>query len=104
MYYLTWLYWLILVQGKEKTKMKVLVYNKHYDFINATILSENNITDFSFTHSDNYNENKFYIVKRDKNRHYYLQEFINFKPVTKVTRLHKNFIESVLNIDIIIRR
>lgn len=64
------------------------------------IQSYSKINDFHFSISDRYNENKFYTIKRDKNRHYYLQEFINFKPCSKVTRLHKDFIENILNIRI----
>ena len=64
------------------------------------IQSCSKINEFHFSISDRYNENKFYTIKRDKNRHYYLQEFINFKPCSKVTRLHKDFIENILNIRI----
>lgn len=80
--------------------MVVLVYDKNYNYFATDIRSEGSIKEFSFTQSDRYNQNKFYIVKRDKNRHYYLQEFVKFKPVTKITRLHKSYIESVLNIAI----
>lgn len=53
---------------------------------------------------DDYNYNKSYHVTRDKNRHYYLTEFVMGKPVSKVTRMHKSFIESILNIKICVGR
>ena len=83
--------------------MKIEVINKELNLKMVEITS-NKITDFHFTYSDKYNMNKFYIIKRDKNRHYYFQEFVCFKPVSKVTRLHKNFIESVLDIKINIQK
>ena len=53
---------------------------------------------------DDYNYSKSYHVTRDKNRHYYLTELIMGKPVSKVTRMHKSFIESILNIRICVGR
>ncbi len=84
--------------------MKIIVNDNILNYETVNITSYSKITNFEFSYSDRYNQNKHYVVKRDKNRHYYFQEFIYFKPVSKVTRVYKNFIESVLDIKITIQK
>ena len=50
---------------------------------------------------DKYNSLKWWMVKRDKNYHYYVQQFIGISPQkwypsSKQMRIRKRFLESVL--------
>ena len=78
--------------------MTNVIWIKRNDYVKGIHVEENNSTRFFV--ADKYNNNKHYIVTRDKNRHYYLRQYVFNKPVGKVTRLHKDFIEDILGIKI----